>query len=139
MEQSPQDKELTQLIIGMAMKVHSTLGQGFVEFIYRNALVHEMRKAGLTVECEKPMQVYYEDIIVGKFDTDLIVNQWLLLELKAVANLLPQHEVQVVNYLTALRQDYGLLINFGAPSLQFKRKYRRTTPPKSEPPPDLHG
>lgn len=134
MEPTESEKELTELIIGLAMKVHRTLGPGFVEFIYRNALVYEMKKAGLTVESEKPMQVHYEDIVLGKFDTDLIVNGWLLLELKAVANLLPQHEVQVVNYLTALRQDFGLLINFGAPSLQFKRKHRRPPPPKLEPP-----
>ncbi len=137
MEPTEPEKRLTELVIGLAMKVHRILGPGFVEFIYRNALVHEMRKAGLTLESEKPIEVYYEEIIVGKFNTDLIINGWLLLELKAGANLLPQHEVQVVNYLTALRQDFGLLINFGAPSLQFKRKYRRARESKFNPP-DLH-
>jgi GxxExxY protein len=130
MEKNPQN-ELTELVIGLAMKIHGTLGPGFVEFVYRNALIYEMRKSGLTIESERFVQVFYEDIVVGNFNTDLIINGWLLLELKAVANLLPQHEIQAVNYLTAIKQEFGLLINFGAASLQFKRKYRR--PQKSDP------
>jgi GxxExxY protein len=131
-------KALTEQIIGMAMKVHRTLGVGFVEFVYRNALLTEMRKIGLEVEIEKPMQVRYENIVVGEFSVDLFINGWLIVELKAVAAIAPQHEVQMVNYLTALDQEFGLLINFGAPSLQFQRKFRR---PKSAPlePPDLHA
>ncbi len=130
------EKELTELVIGLAMKVHRALGPGFVEFVYRNAVVHELRKAGLEVEIEKPMKVRYEGVVVGEFSADLFINGWLIVELKAVAALAPEHEVQTVNYLTALEQDFGLLINFGARSLQFKRKHRRSIPSE---PPDLNA
>jgi len=131
-----QEEKLTEQIIGLAMKVHRALGPGFVEFVYRNALVHELRKARLEIEIEKPMKVRYEGVIVGEFFADLFINGWLIVELKAVAALAPEHEVQTVNYLTALEQDFGLLINFGARSLQFKRKFRNTKPGQ---PPDLQS
>ena len=136
MELTPEEQELTQLVIGLAMKVHRTLGVGFVEFVYRNALIFELKRAGVNVEPEKPMKVTYEGIVVGEFTTDLLVNDWLIVELKAVAKLLPAHEIQLVNYLTVLNQHFGLLINFGSPSLEFQRKHRR----KKGPPPliDLH-
>jgi GxxExxY protein len=77
---------------------------------------------------------------VGEFAADLLIAGWLIVELKAVAAIAPSHEVQVVNYLTALRQDFGLLLNFGAPSLQFQRKHRHTfSVSSSKTPPDLHG
>jgi GxxExxY protein len=129
-----QTHELTQQVIGLAMKVHRVLGPGFVEFVYRNALVHELRGAGLTVEVEKPLKVSYDGVIVGEFSVDLFIAGWLICELKAVRALSEDHEVQTVNYLTATGQDFGLLLNFGAKSLQFKRKYRRN---KDEPPADL--
>lgn len=109
----------------MAMKVHRTLGAGFVEFVYRNALIHELRRAGLSVEIEKSAKVRYDSVVVGEFNIDLLVEGWLIVELKAVRTLVEEHEVQVVNYLTAIGQDFGLLLNFGAKSLQFKRKFRR--------------
>jgi len=130
------EKELTELIIGFAMKIHRALGPGFVEFVYRNALVHELRKVGLAVEIEKPMKVRYDGVIVGEFSADLFISGWLIVELKAVAALAPEHEVQTVNYLTALEQDFGLLINFGARSLQFKRKFRSAKPGQT---PDLQS
>jgi GxxExxY protein len=117
------------------MKVHRSLGPGFVEFVYRNALIHELRKAGLSVESEKPMKVRYDEVIVGEFNVDLLVNGWLICELKAVRAIAEEHEVQTVNYLTAMSQDFGLLINFGTKSLQFKRKFRRLN--KDDSPPDL--
>lgn len=128
-----QDK-LTEQVIGLAMKVHRTLGAGFVEFVYRNALLHELRSAGLSVEVEKLVQVRYDGVIVGEFSIDLLINGWLIVELKAVRALAPEHEVQTVNYLTATDRDFGLLLNFGGKSLQFKRKFRRAN---DEPPPDL--
>ena len=136
MELTPEEHELTQKVIGLAMKVHRTLGIGFVEFVYRNALIIELKQAGFTVESEKSMKVTYEGIVVGEFATDLVVNEWLIVELKAAAKLLPVHELQLVNYLTALNQHFGLLINFGAPSLEFQRKHRRKKSAPS-PPPDL--
>ena len=128
-----QDK-LTEQVIGLAMKVHRTLGSGFVEFVYRNAMIHELHKAGLTVEVEKPTKVRYEGVIVGEFNIDLFIENWLIVELKAARTLAEEHEVQLVNYLTAIEQDFGLLLNFGSKSLQFKRKFRR---PKDDSPPDL--
>ena len=118
------------------MKVHRALGPGFVEFVYRNALVHEVRKAGLEVEIEKPLKVRYDGVIVGEFSVDLFIAGWLVCELKAIRALAEEHEVQVVNYLTAIEQDFGLLLNFGAKSLQFRRKFRRAKP---EQPPDLQA
>jgi GxxExxY protein len=128
-----QDK-LTEQVIGLAMKVHRTLGAGFVEFVYRNAVVVELKRAGLSVEVEKPIKVRYDGVIVGEFSVDLLIEGWLIVELKAVRALTEEHEVQTVNYLTAMEQDFGLLLNFGGKSLQFKRKFRRA---KDEPPPDL--
>lgn len=128
MDLTAPENELTKLIIGLAMKVHRELGPGFVEFVYRNALVHELRKAGLSVEIEKPLKVRYDEVIVGEFSADLFVEGWLVLELKAVSLLTKEHEVQTVNYLTAIGQDFGLLLNFGALSLEFRRKHRKATP-----------
>jgi GxxExxY protein len=128
---------LTKLIIGFSMKVHSTLGPGFVEFVYRNSLLVEMRRANLSVQLERQTKVFYEGVVVGEFFNDVVVDGWLILELKAVANLTKEHEVKMVNYLTATEQDFGLLINFGAESLQFKRKYRRRKPQDPLDPPNL--
>ena len=116
---------LTEKIIGLAMKVHRTLGPGFLESVYRNALAFELRRAGLSVDLEKRITVRYENVIVGDFVADVMVNGMLICELKAISALTKNNEVQVVNYLTATNHDVGLLLNFGAPSLQFKRKHRR--------------
>ncbi len=109
------------------MKVHRTLGPGFLESVYLNALVHELRRAGFSADVGRRITVRYENVIVGEFVADLIINDGLLCELKAVSWLSKADEVQLVNYLTATNRDVGLLINFGSASLQFKRKYRRVT------------
>jgi len=114
-------------VIGLAMKVHRELGSGFLESVYRNALLHELRKAGHEPAAEPPIHVYYDGIQVGNFIADIVVNS-LILELKAVAKLALIHEVQLVNYLHACRTDSGLLLNFGEESLTFKRKYRKRSP-----------
>jgi len=119
--------ELTEQVIGLAMKVHRALGPGFVEFVYRNALIHELKKADITVEAEKPLKVHYENVIVGEFYVDLLVENQLICELKAVQTLIVDHEIQLINYLSAVNHEYGLLINFGSKSLQVKRKYKRRT------------
>ena len=119
---------LTEKVIGLAMKVHRLLGPGFLESVYRNALAFELRRSGLTVELDQRITVRYEHVIVGDFIADLVVNATLICELKAISTLTKSDEVQVVNYLTATNHDVGLLLNFGAPSLQFKRKYRRGAP-----------
>ena len=125
--------DLTGTIIGCAMKVHTKLGFGFLESVYENSLAHELRKAGLKVEQQVPIKVYYDGIIVGDFLADLVVNGEVILELKAVQNLNPIHEVQLVNYLNATGKETGLLMNFGAKSLEFKRKYRRPQPDADRP------
>jgi GxxExxY protein len=122
---SENDHALTEKVIGLAMKVHRALGPGFLESVYLNALVHELRRAGLSAEVAQRLTVRYENVIVGEFIADLIVNETLICELKAITSLSKADEVQLVNYLTATQRDFGLLINFGAPSLQFKRKRRR--------------
>lgn len=112
------------------MKVHSILSPGFLESVYRNALAYELRKAGLTVELERPIDVGYDGVVVGKFITDLFVEGSVIVEMKATQALSAAHEVQVVNYLTATGVDVGLLLNFGAQSLEFKRKNRTYCPGK---------
>ncbi len=118
------DHTLTEKVIGLAMKVHRVLGPGFLESVYQNALVHELRCAGLSAEVSQRLTVRYENVIVGEFVPDLIINDALLCELKAISSLSKADEVQLVNYLNATNRDVGLLLNFGAPSLQFKRKHR---------------
>jgi GxxExxY protein len=119
-----EDEALTETIIGCAMKVHRTLGPGFLESVNENAFAHEMRKNGLHVECQVPIKVYYDGIVVGDFYADMRVENRILIENKAVLALNTAHEVQLVNYLTATGIEIGLLINFGAARLDFKRKYR---------------
>ena len=127
------DQELTEKIIGCAMKVHTTLGPGFLESVYQKALAYELAKAGLNVECEKPIIVHYDGVAVGDFSADMLVEESVILELKANQSLAPANEVQLVNYLTASSIEIGLLMNFGAERLEFKRKtrtYRPKLPPQ---------
>ncbi len=110
------------------MKVHSTLGPGFLESVYQQALMHELQKAGLKVEPEKLITVHYDGVVVGNFSADIFVDGAVLLELKANPALAPANEVQLVNYLTATGVEIGLLVNFGAERLEFKRKSRTYRP-----------
>lgn len=118
------DQALTEKIIGCAMKVHRTLGPGFLEAVYQQALAHELRQAGLSVVCQFAIRVLYDGIEVGTYSADMLVEGRILVENKAIHALVPANEVQVVNYLTATGIDTGLLLNFGAPSLEFRRKSR---------------
>ena len=121
-------EKLTETIIGCAMRVHSTLGPGFLESVYQKALEHELKKAGLSVIPEAPLTVYYDGIPAGNFFVDLFVEDTIIIETKAVHSLILQHETQLVNYLNALQKETGRLLNFGAPSLQVKRKFRSPLP-----------
>ena len=116
--------DLAGQVIGFAMKVHSTLGPGFLEPVYQNALVHELRKAGLTAETGVRLEVGYDAVVVGAYEADVLVNKTLLIENKAALALSPAHEVQLVNYRTATGLDEGRLLNFGAARLEFKKKFR---------------
>ncbi len=118
-----QDEALTKTIIGCAYTVHNTLGAGFLEKVYENALAHELRKQGLAVIQQAPIQVRYDGVVVGDYYADLWVAERVIVELKAVQTLHKRHEVQLVNYLTATSVDTGLLLNFGT-SVQVKRKFR---------------
>ncbi len=113
--------EITAKIIGCAMKVHSTLGNGFQEVIYQRALEIEMNKHGLYVEREKVMAIYYEGINIGTRRVDFFVEQKIMVELKAITHLENVHLAQALNYLEAYKMEVGLLINFGNTKLEFKR------------------
>ncbi len=116
---------ISQQVIGCAYSVGNVLGAGFLERVYRNALAHELGKAGLTVEMEKPLQVLYDGIVVGDFFADLLIEGRVLVELKAVAQLDDTHVAQCVNYLRATGLNLCLLINFGVPRVQIKRVVNR--------------
>ena len=117
------DQLITE-IIECAKRIRRQLGPGFLEKVYKNAMVVELRKLKLNYEAEKQIQVLYDGVVVGDYRTDLIVEGKLILELKATQDLTIANEVQLVNYLTSTGLDDGLLINFGSDKLQFKRKYR---------------
>lgn len=119
---------ISQRVIGCALRVHTTLGPGFVESVYQNALACEFRKSAIPFSTEVRLRVRYGGEIVGEFVADMIVDDRLLIENKAVRALTPAHEVQVVNYLTATGIEIGLLFNFGAGRLQIRRKVRTYRP-----------
>lgn len=117
------DQLITE-IIECAKRIRRQLGPGFLEKVYKNAMVVELRKLNLNFETEKLIQVLYDGIVVGEYRTDIIVEGKLILEIKATQDLSIANEVQLVNYLTSTQIDDGLLINFGSDKLLFKRKYR---------------
>ena len=112
---------LTERIIGCAMKVHSTLGNGIQEIIYQRCLAIEMSKQGLSYEREKEMPIFYEGQSVGTRRVDFFVANGIMVELKAITVIEDVHLAQTINYLEAYNMEVGLLINFGARSLEFKR------------------
>ncbi len=112
---------ITQLIIGCAMKVHNTLGNGFQEVIYQRALAIEMNKQGLPFAREMVMPIFYEDENIGIRRVDFFVAEKIMLELKAVTELQKVHLAQALNYLEAYHMEIVLLINFGNTKLEFKR------------------
>jgi GxxExxY protein len=114
---------LTQRIIGCAYAVHNTLGPGYLEKVYENAMRIELESAGLGVRQQHPIPVRYRGQVVGDYFADMLIDECVLIELKAVQHFAREHEVQLVNYLTATGINDGLLINFGA-SVEVKRKFR---------------
>ena len=113
--------DITGKIIGAAMQVHSTLGNGFQEVIYQRALAIEMGKQGLSYQRERGMQIYYDGQEIGTRRVDFLVEDKVMVELKAVTALEDAHLAQAINYLEAYGLEVGLLINFGAKSLQYRR------------------
>jgi GxxExxY protein len=114
-------KELTEKMIGYAMKVHSTLGNGFQEVIYQRALEIEMRKMGLGYTREMEMTIYYDGEDIGTRRVDFFVEDAVMVEMKAIVALEEVHLAQAMNYVEAYKMEIGLLLNFGSKSLQFKR------------------
>jgi GxxExxY protein len=125
-------EELTHKIIGCAMKVHSALGNGFQEVIYQRALAIEMEKQGLGYQREMEMSIYYEGIAIGTRRVDFFVEDVIMVELKALIKLEEVHLAQAMNYCQAYNLPIGLLINFGAKSLEFKRVYNVNHPENKE-------
>ena len=113
--------DITRRIIGAAMKVHSTLGNGFQEVIYQRALAIEMAKQGLSFQRELEMQIYYDGQEIGTRRVDFMVEDKVMVELKALTTLEDVHMAQAINYLEAYKLEVGLLLNFGAKSLEYKR------------------
>lgn len=120
-----QHEELTHRIIGAAMKVHATLGNGFQEVIYQRALELEMPYHQLCFVRELEMPIYYRNQQIGTRRVDFFVEDLVMVELKALVQLEDVHLAQAKNYLEAYHVDIGLLLNFGTRSLEFKRVYRR--------------
>jgi GxxExxY protein len=114
-------KELTEVIIKIFYKVYNTLGYGFLEKIYENAMMIEFRKAGIPAEAQSPIEVTYEGEIVGEHAADIIVDNKVIIELKAAKQLAEDHHAQLLNYLKATEIEVGLLLNFG-PKPEISRK-----------------
>jgi len=113
----------TEAVIGAAFRVHNSLGYGFLESVYERALSIELVTSGLDHVKQAPVDVYYDDQVIGRFFVDILVNDCLVVELKSGIELSKAHEVQLVNYLTATNIKTGLLINFGPTKVTVRRKF----------------
>ena len=114
-------KEITEVMINSFYTVYNTLGYGFLEKVYENALIHELKKRGLRVQQQMPIHVYYDGEPVGEYFADLLVEDKVILELKAAEDIAAQHKAQLLNYLKATEIEVGLLLNFGSEP-KFARK-----------------
>jgi GxxExxY protein len=114
-------QELSDKIIKAFYKVYNELGYGFLEKVYENAMLIELKKCGLQVKKQVPITVYYDNQVVGDYFADIVDEECIILELKAAENLIEAHEIQLINYLKATEMEIGLLLNFGKKP-QFKRK-----------------
>ncbi len=128
--------KLTHKIIGCAMQVHRTLGNGFQEVIYQRALAIELAYEGLEFMREQEMEIFYREQQIGIRRVDFMVEARVLVEIKALEQLLPVHKAQAINYLEICGRAHGLLINFGGTSLDFKRVYNKNlVNPENQPNP----
>lgn len=117
-------EELIKKVIQCVYNVRLQLSAGFLETVYQKALLIELKKNNILAEAEIPIEVYYDDCVVGEYRADIIVEKRIIIEIKAIQHLMSAHEAQLVNYLTATKIDCGLLINFGGERLEIRRKYR---------------
>ncbi len=120
-EENFMHSELTERVIQVFYKVYNTLGHGFLEKVYENAMFHELTSAGLHVKRQQPINVFYDGVEVGSYYVDLIVEGLVIVELKAAESICEEHECQLINYLKATNVEVGLLLNFGKKP-QVKRK-----------------
>ena len=123
------DDALTAKIIQACFEVSNELGAGFLESVYEKALVVALAQKGLKVASQVPLKVMFRDVIVGDYFADLIVEDQVLIELKAVTRVLREHKAQVINYLTATGIAIGLLVNFGTPRIEYYRLHPRQQHP----------
>ncbi|MCB8982243.1 MAG: GxxExxY protein [Ardenticatenaceae bacterium] len=114
-------EDITDKIIKGFFKVYNTLGYGFLEKVYENALMHELRKQGLVVQPQQRIRVHYDQVVVGDYFADLLVANKVIVELKSAQSISADHIAQLMNYLKATDIEVGLLLNFG-PNAQFKRR-----------------
>ncbi|MBN2024507.1 MAG: GxxExxY protein [Pirellulales bacterium] len=113
--------KISETVIGAAFAVSNALGTGFLEKVYENALAHELRKAGLGVKQQEPVQVFYDDVEVGNYVADLLVSGCVLVEIKVAKGIDDAHLAQCLNYLKATGLKLCLLVNFGTPKIGIKR------------------
>lgn len=125
-------EQLIKEVINCAHIVRRVLTPGYLETVYQNALIIELKNKGITdIQTEVPLKVLYKGSIIGEFRADIVIENKLIIELKAISALTTAHEIQLVNYLNTTGIDYGLLINFGGSRVEIKRKYREYNPPIS--------
>ena len=122
------NEEITGAIINASFEVSNELGAGFLESVYEKALIVALAQRGLNISAQVPLKVRFRNVIVGEFFADLIVEEKVLVELKAVSRLLPEHKAQVINYLNATGIETGLLLNFGNPRVEYYRLHKREDP-----------
>ena len=116
-------KDLTQEVIGASMEVHRELGSGFLEYVYEEALCYELNLRKIPFERQKELDIYYKDLLIPrKYKPDLIVDDKVIVEIKATSGLTEIEEAQLLNYLKATKIRVGLLLNFGKKSLEVKRR-----------------
>lgn len=117
-------EELTAKILEACFEVSNELGAGFLESVYEKALLIALKEKGLNVKSQYPLNVKFRGVVVGEYFADILVENSVILELKAVTKLAPEHKAQVINYLKATGVEVGLLINFGNPKLEYRRLHK---------------
>lgn len=116
-------KDLTESIIGAAFEVHKVLGAGFLEYVYQESLHYELKLREILFQSQKELDIWYKDLLIAKkYTPDLLIEDCIIVEIKATTGLTNNDEAQLLNYLKATKKKVGLLLNFGTPSLEIKRK-----------------
>ena len=121
LDENSRYQQITAIIIGCAFEVINELGAGFLESVYEKALVLALRQKGLLATTQHPVKVMFRSQCVGDFYADILVEEKVIVELKAVKSIVPDHQAQIINYLNATGIEVGLLINFGNQKLEYKR------------------